>query len=193
MILDAELRDALMDSLGGSADRYTDNTVEVQLPLVRYFFPQAKLLWLRLGAGMEAFSAGQELARIAKNLARKLVVLGSTDLTHYGPNYDFSPTGLGPAALQWVREVNDAAFIQAVLSGKAADILGRAEADRSACSAGAVLGALGFAQTQGAAAPELLGYTTSADTGGIRYANGAVDSDVPDSFVGYGAFAWGKG
>jgi AmmeMemoRadiSam system protein B len=186
MILDAELRDAFMDSLGGSADRYADNTVEVQLPLVRYFFPQARLLWLRLGAGMEAFRAGQELARIAKNLGRKLAVLGSTDLTHYGPNSDFSPKGPGAVALQWVREVNDAAFIQAVLSEKAGGILARAESDRSACSAGAVLGALGFAQTQGAAAPELLGYATSAEAG----SGGISDSDAPDSFVGYGAFAW---
>jgi AmmeMemoRadiSam system protein B len=186
MVLDGEFRDVLKDSLGGSADRYADNTVEIQLPLVRYFFPRTKLLWLRLGADMEAFKTGQELARVAKNLGRKLVVLGSTDLTHYGPNYDFSPQGLGAAALQWVREVNDAAFIQAVLSEKAGDILARAQTDRSACSAGAVLAALGFAHTQAAATPELLGYATSAEAGSgeIRYAA------VPDSFVGYGAFAW---
>jgi AmmeMemoRadiSam system protein B len=159
--------------------------VEVHLPLVRYFFPAAKVLWLRFGAGIEAFRAGQELARIAGTLGRTLAVLGSTDLTHYGPNYDFSPQGLGAAALRWVREVNDAAFIQVVISGKAADILAKAETDRSACSAGAVLGALGFAQSQGASAPELLDYTTSADTGGGS-------GPIPDSFVGYGAFMFNR-
>jgi len=182
MALDGEFRDAFIAGFGASPDRYTDNTVEIQLPLVRYFFPNAKLLWLRFGAGIEAYKAGQELARVAKALGRKLAVLGSTDLTHYGPNYDFSPKGLGSAALQWVKNVNDAAFIQAVLSGKAGDILARAETDRSACSAGAVLGALGFAQALGSSTPELLGYTTSAAAG-----NGG---SVPDSFVGYGAFAW---
>jgi AmmeMemoRadiSam system protein B len=77
--------------------------------------------------------------------------------------------------------VNDAAFIQAVKSGKAEAILARAEADRSACSAGAVLGALGFAHALGASASELLGHTTSA---------AANEGSVPESFVGYGAFAW---
>jgi AmmeMemoRadiSam system protein B len=185
MVIDGEFRDAFLGSFGGSPDRYADNTVEVQLPLVRYFFPEAKILWLRFGAGIEALRAGQELAHIAGTLGRTLVVLGSTDLTHYGPNYDFSPQGLGAAALRWVREVNDAAFIQAVISGKAADILARAEADRSACSAGAVLGALGFAQVQGASAPELLGYATSADAGGGS-------GPIPDSFVGYGTFMFNR-
>jgi AmmeMemoRadiSam system protein B len=82
--------------------------------------------------------------------------------------------------LHWVEDVNDAAFIQAVRSGKAGEILTRAETDRSACSAGAVLGALGFAQAMGASLPEILGYTTSA---------AANEGSVPDSFVGYGAFA----
>jgi AmmeMemoRadiSam system protein B len=181
MELDAELRDAFTASLGASPDRYADNTVEVLLPLVRYFFPHAKLLWLRFGAGMESLRAGLELARIANGLGRKLAVLGSTDLTHYGPNYDFSPKGLGPPALQWVEKVNDAAFINAALSGNAEAILARAETDRSACSAGAVLGALGFAQVHGVSAPELLGYTTSA---------AGSSEGVPDSFVGYGAFSW---
>jgi AmmeMemoRadiSam system protein B len=181
MEIDTELRAAFIAASGASSDRYTDNTVEVLLPLVRYFFPHAKLLWLRFGAGMESLQAGQELARTAKGFGRKLVVLGSTDLTHYGPNYDFSPKGLGPSALQWVEKVNDAAFIQAALSGNAEAILARAETDRSACSAGAVLGALGFAQAHGVPAPELLGYTTSAAAG---------DEGVPDSFVGYGAFCF---
>jgi AmmeMemoRadiSam system protein B len=184
--IDGEFRAALDRSLsalfqGTLPDRYMENTVEVQLPMVRYFFPKARLIALRLPADIHSLEAGKEIARIAQELGRRLVVLGSTDLTHYGENYGYSPHGGGEKALAWVRNVNDANFIAAVQSGDPYVILDRAEADRSACSAGAVLGALGFAKEAGGAKAELLAYGTSAD---------ASPGEVPDSFVGYGAFCW---
>jgi AmmeMemoRadiSam system protein B len=184
--MDGEFRAALSrspDALfrGSLPDRYADNTVEVQLPLVRYFFPKARLLWLRLPADIRSLEAGREIARIAQKIGRRLVVLGSTDLTHYGENYGYSPQGSGKKALIWVRYVNDANFIAAMQAGDPKTILDRAEADRSACSPGAVLGALGFAQETGVPDAELLAYGLSAD---------ANPGEVPDSFVGYGAFCW---
>jgi AmmeMemoRadiSam system protein B len=149
--------------------------------MAHYLFPGAKLLWLRFPADEGAFEAGRELARIALGLRRKLVVLGSTDLTHYGENYRFQPRGEGEKALAWVRETNDPRFIEAVQSGDPGAILRRAEEDRSACSPGAVLGALGFALERGAVKAELLAYGTSADQS---------PGEVPPSFVGYGAFCW---
>jgi AmmeMemoRadiSam system protein B len=180
IMIDREFRDRLREELSGGADRYRDNTVEVLLPMVRYFFPRAALLWIRLPAEAASFEAGKRLARLGKELNRNLVVLASTDLTHYGYNYDFTPRGIGERALRWVKEVNDAAFIAAVQAGDPGETLRRAEEDRSACSAGAVLGALGFARAAEAAGAELLAYGTSADAAG----------EVPDSFVGYAALGW---
>jgi AmmeMemoRadiSam system protein B len=188
MEIDRELRGVLCSALEGSwaADRYRDNTVEVLVPMVRFFFPQARLLALRLPADFSSYETGKALAEAAKALGRKLAVLGSTDLTHYGRNYGLNPRGGGQRALAWVREVNDRRFIEAVLSGDAGAVLSRAEGELSACSAGAVLGALGFVQAPDRAqvpsnpAPELLAYGTSAD----------VDEEVPDSFVGYAAIGW---
>jgi AmmeMemoRadiSam system protein B len=184
MEIDREFRDLLADELDGAPDRYQDNTVEVLLPMVRWFFPRAKLLALRLPAESASFEAGRTLARIAASLGRKLRVLGSTDLTHYGPNYGFSPQGQGHRALDWVTGVNDRRFIRAVEEGDPARILERAEGERSACSAGAVLGVLGFARETGLSPGKLLVYGTSADV--------AEDGEVPDSFVGYGAFGWSE-
>jgi len=183
MPIDKEFRGALLKSLNGREDRYRDNTVEVLLPMVRYFFPQADLLWLRLGAQSSSFEAGKIISREAAKLKRKVNVLASTDLTHYGVNYGFMPQGSGEAALRWVREVNDAAFIKAVEAGDSGEVLLRAERDFSACSAGAVLGAMGFAQEEGLGGARLLEYSTSAD---VRD-----DEEVPDSFVGYAAMAFG--
>jgi len=183
MPIDADLRSVLRKELNGKEDKFRDNTVEVLLPMVRYFFPNAMLLWLRLPADMTSFEAGKAVSKAAAKLGRKINVVASTDLTHYGRNYGFSPQGTGPAALRWVCDVNDAAFIRAVESGNSAEVLRRAEKDLSACSAGAVLGAMGFAEETGLGRARLLEYGTSADT--------QDDGEVPDSFVGYAAMAFG--
>ena len=128
-----------------SPDSYRDNTVEVLLPMAHYFYLDAKLLWLRFPANISSYNAGKKLAEYAKEINRKIVVIGSTDLTHYGSNYGFSSHGFGVDAYKWVKEVNDANFIKAVLSGDPRAVLERAENNFSSCSAGAVLGAMGFA------------------------------------------------
>jgi AmmeMemoRadiSam system protein B len=180
MPIDQELRRDLREAVGGRGDSYLDNTVEVLIPLARYFFPHAQVLWVRLPADLSAYEAGRVLAEKANALGRRLVVLGSTDLTHYGPAYGFSPQGTGEKAHAWVREVNDAAFINAVKRGEASAILKRAREDFSACSAGAVLGALAFAQSRGIDRAELLAYHTSV----------AASGGIPASFVGYASLAW---
>jgi AmmeMemoRadiSam system protein B len=194
--MDSGLRDLLLRELGGGADRYADNTVEVLLPMVKYFFPRARLLWLRLPAETASYEAGRVLARSALSLGREIKVLGSTDLTHYGYNYGFTPRGSGRRALDWVKTVNDRRFIEAVLEGDGGAVLARAEGEKSACSAGAALGCLGFAAETAASgggaesalsparppSAELLAYGTSADTAG--------EGEIPDSFVGYAALRW---
>ena len=192
MTINAALRGVLLNELGGVEDRYRDNTVEVLLPMARFYFPEATLLWLRLSAELSSFDAGKVLAAAAEDLGCAVTVLASTDLTHYGPNYDFTPKGTGPDALRWVREVNDRRFIDAVITGDPAAVLERAQTDSSSCSAGAVLGAMGFASarnlgsrnpgSRNLAPARLLEYGTSVD--------GVPDSEI-ESFVGYAAMAWG--
>jgi AmmeMemoRadiSam system protein B len=180
--IDTELRTVLLSKLNGQEDRYNDNTVEVLLPMARHFFPNASLLWLRLPAEPSSFEAGKTIAEAAHSLGRAIAVLASTDLTHYGQNYGFMPKGIGPEALNWMREVNDRQFIDAVESGDPAAVLERAQRDQSSCSAGAVVGIMGFAAAEGIGPARLLEYGTSAGAGG--------SSQVPDSFVGYAAMAF---
>jgi len=182
MTINAALRAALYKELDGHEDRFPDNTVEVLLPMARFFLPNASLLWLRLPAELSSFDAGKAIADAAKNAGSAIAVLASTDLTHYGPSYRFTPHGVGPEALRWTREVNDRRFIDAVESGDPAAVLERAETDSSSCSAGAVLGAMGFASARGLGPARLLEYGTSAGDG----------EEIPDSFVGYAACAFGK-
>jgi len=179
--IDSAMRSILLKELNGAEDRYRDNTIEVLLPMVHYFFPKAKLLWMRLPADLGSFKAGKILSKTAQNLGVVINVLASTDLTHYGANYGFSPQGRGKTALKWMSEVNDAGFIKAVEANDSKEVLRRGEQESAACSAGAVLGAMGFAEAEGLGAARLLKYATSAD----------IDSDrVPDSFVGYAALTF---
>lgn len=181
MPIDKELREVLLKELDGRDDRFRDNTVEVLLPMVRYFFPDSGVLWLRLPAGLHSFKAGKIISEAASRLNRKINVLASTDLTHYGLNYGFLPQGTGKKALKWVREVNDANFIKAVEAQDSVETLRRAENDFSACSAGAVLCAMGFAEAEKLPNARLLEYGTSAD---------AAEDENPDFFVGYAAMAF---
>ncbi|MCL2191355.1 MAG: AmmeMemoRadiSam system protein B [Treponema sp.] len=181
MALDAELRAAMLGETGGREDNIPDNTVEVLLPMARFFLPEASLLWMRLPENMSSFEAGKTLAAVAARLGRRLAVVASADLTHYGPGYGFAPAGIGPEALRWVEEVNDRRFIEAVEAGNPAEVLERAKTEKSSCSAGAVLGAMGFAQASGMNPAKLLEYGTSA---------GAEKNSPKASFVGYASFTF---
>ncbi|MBM4295275.1 MAG: AmmeMemoRadiSam system protein B [Deltaproteobacteria bacterium] len=150
-----------------------DNTIEVQLPMVKYFFPQAKVLALRGPHSAKAMELGEAVAEVARELKVSLLVFGSTDLTHYGPNYGWSPKGFGAEAVKWVKEVNDKRFIDETLKLDAAGMLRAGAEDQSACSAGGAAAAVAAAKKLGAGKARLVDYYTSYDV-------------MPgDSFVGY--------
>jgi len=160
---DLELLEKIENKITVSEDIYPDNTVEVQLPFVRYFFPRARALALRAAPSDDAIKLGEALAAAAGELERKIAVVGSTDLTHYGRNYGFSPAGEGEAALRWVTEVNDKGFIDCLLKMEARKALEHARENHSACSAGGAVAALSFARASGSMKGELLRYLTSYD------------------------------
>jgi AmmeMemoRadiSam system protein B len=150
-----------------------DNTIEVQTPFIKYFFPQAKVLALRSPHSTTAIELGKAVAAVAKELKISLLAFGSSDLTHYGPNYGFAPKGYGPGAVKWVKEVNDKKFIDEALKLDGAGMLKTAAEDQSACSAGGAVAAVATAKADGAQKGALVDYYTSYDI-------------MPnESFVGY--------
>ena len=149
-----------------------DNTVELQLPLVKYFFPKAKIIAIYLPPSEKAVKLGKVLAEITENIPA--VVIGSTDLTHYGPNYGFAPKGTGKGALDWVKNENDANIIEAMLNMDAENTLFLANNEHSACSAGAAAGVMGYVRQKDF---ECKGYLIDYYT--------SYDIKPCDSFVGY--------
>jgi len=175
---DVELLKALKELIPVHADRYPDNTVEVQLPFIKYLFPRAKALALRAAPAAEAIELGEILAGLSCQLKRNIAVIGSTDLTHYGSNYGFAPQGR--KAVRWVREVNDKRIIESLLTLNHTEAIKRALAEKSACSAGGAVAAAAFAGKNGVKRGILLDYSTSYDV-------------LPgESFVGYGGIIYAK-
>ncbi len=151
----------------------TDNTIEVQLAMVKYFFPDAKLVAVRSPLSAHAETLGKEVARIAGRDGISIIAIGSTDLTHYGPNYGFTRKGVGLAPLEWVKKENDSGFIDRALRMDEAGLIKHAVENESACSAGAAVSAMATCKALGAEKGILLDYYTSYDV-------------MPDdSFVGY--------
>ena len=150
-----------------------DNTLEIQLPMVKYFFPEAKLLAIRSPSSLKSKSLGDEVAGLAKERGVSLLAIGSTDLTHYGPNYGFVKKGTGSSAVEWVRKENDRGFIDHALKMDAGGLLNHAEENGSACSAGAAASVIATCKALGAREGTLIDYYTSYEI-------------MPDdSFVGY--------
>jgi len=155
-----------------------DNTIEIQLPMIKYFFPDAKLLAIRSPSSLKAETLGEEVARLANEKGVAILAIGSTDLTHYGPNYGFVRKGIGPSALKWVREENDRGFIDCALRMDAKGLIRHAEENDSACSAGAAASAMVTCRAMGAEKGNLIDYYTSYDI-------------MPDdSFVGYAGIVY---
>jgi AmmeMemoRadiSam system protein B len=163
----------LFAALPCKADFAKDNTVEVHLPLIKYAFPQAKIAAMRVPPSGIAWELGRFLAEFCKEGEIPPVIVASTDLTHYGPNYDFTPKGSGHEAESWAREENDKPFLEALAALDYRQILKRGRDGYAACSAGAAAAA--------AVCAAGLGLAGSV----IRYSS-SLEKHRSSSFVGYG-------
>ncbi len=175
--VDAGLAEGLLATFPFTVETATDyeqdNTIELQLPFIRYFLPDAKILPIGVPPNPAAIQVGETVAACSETLGRKIVMLGSTDLTHYGGNYGYTPKGLGQDAVDWVRHENDRRIVELMVSMDPEGVLQEASRNHNACCAGAAAAAIAAARKLGAKRGVKLVYATSYD---IR----------PDSsFVGY--------
>jgi AmmeMemoRadiSam system protein B len=109
------------------------------------------------------------------------VVVGTTDLTHYGRTYyGFAPVGTGEPALEWAR-ANDERVINLILDMRAEEIVAETDAHRNACGGGAIAGTVAAARALGAEKGHLLEYTTSYH---------AIPRGPATDFVGYAAIVF---
>jgi MEMO1 family protein len=152
---------------------HQDNTIELQLPFIKYFFEDAKILAMGVPPNKSSLEIGRAVAAIAGQLGLTIKVIGSTDLTHYGSNYGFMSKGSGKQAVDWVRNENDRRVIDAMLGLDSEKVIAEARVSQNACCAGAAATAIETAKHLGADHADELAYATS------------YDKSPGDSFVGY--------
>ena len=175
--VDEELAGALAASHGfvlETPDRFNpDNTIELQLPFLKYFFRSAKMVAIGTPPSNTSIDFATAAAETGRELGRHILVVGSTDLTHYGANYGFTDRGTGPAAVSWVQEENDRRMIEAIMDLDPQRVIEEGRLHQNASCAGAVASAIAAARRLGASDAESIAYTTS------------YDKSPGNSFVGY--------
>lgn len=140
-----------------------EHSLEVQIPLLQETFSQFNILPISLiNQSKEiAMDVGKSIANIAKK--RKLMVIGSSDFTHYEPN-DFA-------------HEQDHELIKPILKMDLDEFYNVLhEREITACGYGAIASTMIACKEMGATKGELLKYATSGDIAGDK-----------TSVVGYGS------
>lgn len=132
-----------------------EHSLEVQLPFLQHLFSGYSIVSICMGMQDEetAIEVGEEIATAVKKLDKKVVIIASSDFTHYQPDN--------------VARKNDKYYIDSILE---LDVHGfyRKLYERGAtvCGYGTISAMLAAAKKLGAAKATLLDYSTSGDTTG---------------------------
>jgi hypothetical protein len=179
-----EVNEALRHSsnLFVTDDRFhvREHAVEVELPLIRAVWPAARLLPVEVPVVNDAAEIGRLTARAVLGKGLRAVFLASSDLTHYGPNYRFTPVGVGIEALNWAKE-NDRRLLRLVENFDIGQIVPEVRNRLNACGGGAIAAMLAACKEAGASSAKVLRHATSYET------LASVAPQPPIDAVGYAA------
>lgn len=183
--VDEELADAVLESTAAVRDSMahkSEHSIEVQVPFIQYLFTGARILPILVPPTGNAVELGTSVGDvISRRENKKIVCIGSTDLTHYGPRYGFTPMGTGTEALRWAGDVNDREFIDLALKLEPQKMLASAAENYNACGAGAAAAAVAVAKKLGRTEALLLAHTNSNEVMLRKMGTTSTDS------VGYAA------
>ncbi|WP_022667959.1 AmmeMemoRadiSam system protein B [Desulfospira joergensenii] len=157
-----------------------ENTLELQYPFIKHFFPRARILVCGVAPSFLASVIGRTSVEEAQNLNRSIRVIGSTDMSHYGPDFGFTPAGIGQKAVDWVTQENDAGAVKAMKTMDEDKIISQGLARKNMCCPGAAAAAAAAAKKMGAVKAVELDYATS------------FEKSRSDSFVGYAGVVYSR-
>ncbi|MFH1884370.1 MAG: AmmeMemoRadiSam system protein B [Planctomycetota bacterium] len=186
--IDEELADAVLSAgpaVSDASAHRAEHSIEVQVPFMQYLFPGAKILPIIVPPREQAVALGNSIGQIInKDEHKKIVCIGSTDLTHYGPRYGFTPMGVSADALKWADSVNDKKFIDLALKLEPERLLADAAENCNACGAGAAAAAIAAAKQIGKTEGLLLVHANSNEVMLRKMGTASADS------VGYAAIVF---
>ena len=162
-----------------------EHSIEVQIPIIQHLFPNAKIVPILTPPADFAIQLGVDVAECIKSAGgKKIVCIGSTDLTHYGPRYGFNPQGDGASAIEWAKNVNDKFFIDLALDMQAEKLLDSSMENQNACGPGAAAAAISVAKSLGKTKGLLLAHTNSNEVMEKKFGQTTSES------VGYAAIVY---
>jgi len=132
-----------------------EHSIEVQLPFLQYRFKEFSIVCICLGMQDEetAIDVGMEIAEAAKKINKKIVVIASSDFSHYEPDK--------------VARENDGYYIKSILDMDIHSFYRRLkERSASVCGYGTIAAMLAAVKNFGAKKAALLKYSTSGDVTG---------------------------
>ena len=186
--IDEELADAVLSAgpvVSDASAHRAEHSIEVQVPFMQYLFPGAKILPILVPPREQAVALGTSVGNVInKDEHKKIVCIGSTDLTHYGPRYGFTPMGVSADALKWADSVNDKKFIDLALKLEPERLLADAAENCNACGAGAAAAAIAAAKQIGKTEGLLLVHANSNEVMLRKMGTASADS------VGYAAIVF---
>jgi AmmeMemoRadiSam system protein B len=132
-----------------------EHSIEVQLPFLQYFKPDFKLVPIVFGHASGAIykEVGREIAEAVKELGREVVIIASSDMSHYEP--------------QASAQNKDRQAIEAMLNLDEDELLKRvARFNITMCGYAPAVSLIVAAKELGATGAELVKYQTSGDITG---------------------------
>jgi len=132
-----------------------EHSIEVQIPFLQYFKRDIKLVPIVIAYATGAIykEMGREIAQAIKELNKEVVIIASSDMTHYEP--------------QEAAHRKDSQAIEAILNLNEDELLRRVEElDISMCGYAPTASLISAAKELGATGAELVRYQTSGDTTG---------------------------
>lgn len=177
-VVDGDIVEAIAEAAEGLVEvsavaHEAEHSIEVQVPFIQSLCPEARIVPIAVPPGPAAVRVGQIVAAAVRDMDKRIALVASTDLTHYGMGYGLPDHGPLSVAMPWMRE-NDQRFIRLVESLRAEEIVAEARVHYNACGAGAVAAAAAGAGELGAQTARILEYTTSADVFPEPHADRAV-------------------
>jgi AmmeMemoRadiSam system protein B len=178
--VDAELAKAIIATSGAAEANCPaharEHSIEVQIPFIQHLFPQAKIVPIMVMPGELAAQLGNDVAGVIKAAGKKVICIGSTDLTHYGPRYGFAPAGIGAKGIAWAKNINDREFVRLALNMEAEKMVRLAEEKMNACGSGAAAATVAVAKAMGRTSGILLGQTNSSEVMESKFGEASQES-----------------
>lgn len=161
-----------------------EHSIEVEVPFFQHLAPDARLLPIMVPPTPRSADVGRAVAGACRDADVDVLFVASSDLTHYGPSYGFTPHGIGEQGLSWATTVNDRRMIDRMLALRDDEIVPEAAAHQNACGSGAIAATIAACRAFGVSRAILLEHANSHEILKARF------DEPPTDAVGYAAIAF---